>query len=96
MGGPIAGQSVIFERIDGPDVVTVRTDARGRFSATMPPGQYYIDMVIAACPRIGPCEPRRAFYPYGIEVFAIAAGQHLEARLGTCGDIWQCPRPAAP
>jgi hypothetical protein len=40
MAAPLAGQEVIFERIDGPDVVTVQTDAHGRFSATVPAGQY--------------------------------------------------------
>ena len=96
LGGPLVGQSVIFERIDGSDVVTVRTDAHGHFSATLTPGQYYIDMVIAACPRIGSCEPRRAFYPFGLKIFTIAAGQHLEAQLATCGEIWQCQRPTVP
>ena len=62
----------------------------------MPPGQYYIDMVIAACPRISPCEPRRAFFPYEIKIFTIAAGQHVAVQLATCGDIWQCPRPTVP
>ena len=83
---------MIFEHIDGPGVVAVWTDERGKFSATVPPGQYYIDKAIAACPRIGPCEPRREFLPNGIEVFTIAAGPHVELHPGTCGDIWQCPR----
>jgi hypothetical protein len=96
MGGAAAGQRVIFERIDGPDVVTVHADARGHFSARVPPGQYYVDMQIAACPNIGPCGPRRDFFPIGIKVFAIGAGQHLELQLGTCGDVWQCPRPVLP
>jgi len=91
MRGPLADQPVIFERIDGPDVVTTRTDAHGHFSATVPPGRYYIAKTIAACPRLGPCEPRREFF-LGLEVFTIAAGQHVELHLGTCGDIWQCPR----
>jgi hypothetical protein len=96
MGGAAGGQRVIFERIDGPDVVTVHADARGHFSARVPPGQYYVEMQIAACPNIGPCGPRRDFFPIGIQVFTIAAGQHLELQLGTCGDVWQCPRPVLP
>jgi hypothetical protein len=51
-----------------------------------------MDKTIAACPRIGPCEPRREFFPIGLEVFTIAAGQHLDVHLATCGNIWQCPR----
>jgi hypothetical protein len=97
MGGLVGGEQVIFERIDGPDpvspdVVTVRTDASGHFSASLPPGPYYVDMTIIACPRIGPCDPRRQFFPFGTRSFTIAAGQHVELHLGTCGDIWQCLR----
>jgi hypothetical protein len=96
MGGLSREEQVIFERIDGPDpvspdVVTVRTDESGHFSASLPPGPYYVDMTITACPRIGPCERRRQFFPIGTRAFAIAAGQHIEFHLGTCGDVWQCP-----
>jgi len=101
-GGLVGGQQVIFERIDGPAVVNpdvaspyvirVSADAHGHFSASLLPGPYYVDMTIAACPRIGPCEPRRQFFPFGTRAFAIAARQHIELHLGTCGDIWQCPR----
>ena len=92
MAAPLAGQPVIFERIDGADVGTVWTDTRGQFSATVPAGQYYIDRTIAACPRAGPCEPRREFFLIGREVFTIAAGEHIDVHLATCGNIWQCPR----
>jgi hypothetical protein len=102
MGHLAGGQQVIFERIDAPAfvnpdvaspyVIRVSADARGHFSASLPPGPYYVDMTIAACPRIGPCEPRRQFFPFGTKSFAITAGQHLEIQLGTCGEIWQCPR----
>ena len=51
--GPLSGQPVIFERIDGADVLSVRTDAHGHFSATLPPGYYYVDQAIPICPRIG-------------------------------------------
>ena len=86
--GPLPGQSVIFERIDGPDVVTVRTDTRGHFSATLPPGHYYVDQAIPNCPRIGACD--RKFFPLGTIAFRIAAGQHVELQLATCDGIWQC------
>jgi hypothetical protein len=87
---PGPGLSVTFERIDGPDVVTVRADASGHFSATLPPGQYYIDREIPNCPHIGACD--RTFFPIGIKSFSIAAGQHVQLVIGTCGDLWQCPR----
>jgi hypothetical protein len=100
LGGPAGGQQVIFERTDAPidvnpDVASayvfrVRADAYGHFSASLPPGSYYVDMTIAACPRIGPCEPRRRFFPFGTKTFAIADGQHVQLQLGTCDDIWQC------
>jgi hypothetical protein len=97
MGGLAGGKEVIFERIDGPDpvspdVVRVQADAHGHFSTSLPPGPYYVDMTISACPRIGPCDPRREFFPFGTRAFTIAAGQHIELQLGTCGEIWQCPR----
>jgi hypothetical protein len=102
LGGPAGGEQVIFERTDAPIdvnpdvaspyVLRVWADAHGHFSESLPPGSYYVDMTIAACPRIGPCEPRRQFFPFGPRTFAIVAGQHLDLQLGTCGDIWQCPR----
>src|SRR5439155_1402787 len=59
--GPLSGQPVIFERIDGADVLSVRTDAHGHFSATLSPGYYYVDQAIPICPRIGACD--RKFFP---------------------------------
>jgi hypothetical protein len=91
-GRPVAGQPVIFERVNSPDAVTVRTDARGRFSATVPPGWYFVDMAITGCPRIGPCADHRQGFPVGTSAFTIAAGQHIELHLGTCDGSWQgCP-----
>jgi hypothetical protein len=86
--GLLPRQQVIFERIDGLDVVTVRTDARGHFTATVPPGYYYVDQAIPTCPRIGACD--RKFFPLGTIAFTIAAGQHVELQLATCDGIWQC------
>jgi len=86
--GPLSGQPVIFERIDGADVLSVRTDAHGHFSATLPPGYYYVDQAIPICPRIGACD--RKFFPLGTIAFTIAAGQHVEIQLATCDGIWQC------
>jgi hypothetical protein len=86
--GPLAAQPVIFERIDGSDIVTVRSDAHGHFSATLPPGYYYIDQAIPSCPRMGACD--RKFFPLGTIAFTIAAGQHVDLQLATCDGIWQC------
>jgi hypothetical protein len=86
--GPLPGQSVIFERIDGHDVVAARTDTRGHFSATLPLGYYYVDQAIPTCPRIGACD--RKFFPLGTIAFTVAAGQHVELQLATCEGIWQC------
>jgi len=86
--GPLPGRPVIFERIDGPDIVTVRTDTRGHFSATLRRGYYYVDQAIPNCPRIGACD--RKFFPLGTIAFTIAAGQHVDLQLATCDGIWQC------
>jgi hypothetical protein len=77
-------QSVIFEEVDGRRSYATQTDGQGRFSIALPPGAFDIASSLDCSGGVRYCR-----FAAGPRSVTIAAGQHLDIVLQTCGD--KCP-----